>query len=113
MGYILPITPFQSMQYANIQRISSEHYANVAALQKISDQSQFGKGLSRRLERYSELEKAQDNDRHSKKNALLASTGKRKQSPVFSSLNAVKNQAQLSKEIAEITGKGINADYTI
>lgn len=113
MGYILPILPLQSMQYANIQRISSEHYSNVAALQRMGAQTNFEKQLSRKLERYNELEKSKKDRRKSHSKMVHADAGQIMQPHSVSNPNVAQNNAQLMKEIAQVTGKGRKANYTI
>lgn len=113
MGYILPITPYHSIQYANLQRISSEHYSNVAALQRMGMQSDFAKELSRRLERYNELEKMNRRNRKASQKTNKAEPDKLMLPRNNFSNNVLQNNTKLMKEIAQVTGKGKNANYYI
>ncbi|GEK34298.1 hypothetical protein [Kurthia sibirica] len=51
MGYILPITPYQSMQYAAIQQMGTYNYSHIEHLQRVKKQSHFEKELERHLDR--------------------------------------------------------------
>lgn len=51
MGYILPITLYQSMQYANIQLAKSQRYSYIGEVEHARAKSRFEKELARRMER--------------------------------------------------------------
>lgn len=51
MGYILPITNYQLMQYANVERAGPRHYAYVAGVEKARSHSRFEKELERYYDR--------------------------------------------------------------
>lgn len=87
MGYILPITPYQSMQYANIQLAKSTRYSYVANLSKAKAKSRFENELSRRLELMEYKEKYR---------SLLG----------LPYLKKVEISQPQAKKIAEVTGKG-------
>lgn len=87
MGYILPITPYQSMQYANMQLAQSQRYSYIGITERARAKSHFEKELARRIELMEH--------KKSKHSALLLPQAK----PI------IINKPQ-AKEIAEVTGKG-------
>ncbi|RXH53572.1 hypothetical protein D6T70_00765 [Kurthia gibsonii] len=89
MGYILPITPYQSIQYANIQRASlSEPYGQIMAVEIVRKQTRSEKSRERTMDRiFEETEREQD---------VLP----------FPPMKPVLIKKPEEKTIAEITGKG-------
>lgn len=89
MGYILPITPYQSIQYANIQRASlSEPYGQIMAVEIVRKQTRSEKSRERTMDRiFEETEREQD---------VLT----------FPPMKPVLIKKPEEKTIAEITGKG-------
>lgn len=49
MGYILPIPPYQSMQYAMMDLTKAERYSYVAAVASTRDKSKFEQELAKRM----------------------------------------------------------------
>lgn len=50
MGYILPVQPFQAMQYAERINMKAYNYAHVNAVAKVKKQSHFERELDMRAE---------------------------------------------------------------
>lgn len=95
MGYILPITPYQSMQYANIQRAGlPESYGQIVAVEQVRKQTRSERNRARNMDRiFEENEKEME---HEHKREVLP----------FPPMKPVFIKKPEEKTIAEITGKG-------
>lgn len=93
MGYILPITPYQSIQYANIQRASlSEPYGQIMAVEIVRKQTRSEKSRERTMARIFEETERETEREHD----VLP----------FPPMKPVLIKKPEEKTIAEITGKG-------
>lgn len=103
MGYLLPIRPLQSEQYAN--RISMEPYnfAAIGRLQRIKLKSDFLKEYEERL--HLQVEKK---DKGKDKKPFVAVYP-----PRLSKGYIQPNQVNLSPAISEIVGKGMSVNTYI
>lgn len=93
MGYILPITPYQSMQYANIQRAGmSEGYGQIVAVEIVRKQTRSEKSRERNMDRI--FEEAEREPRRERDTLPLPY------------MKPVRIKKPDEKTIAEVTGKG-------
>ena len=99
MGYILPIQPFQSQQYANRLQMSNYDFAHINAVQPIKMKSIFDDQLEERSKQLEEEDESISVSSHSFRQ------------PVPYKGFIQPNPVNLSPEIAKVSGKGnqINA----
>lgn len=105
MGYLLPIQPIQSQQYANRINMEPDHFATIGRLERIEQTSSF-------LESFKETLHSQDEE---KKREGGESGGELKSmSSPQSYMGYVKpNPSNLSPAISQIVGKGMSVNKYI
>ena len=102
MGYVLPVRPIQSQQYANRMTMDSYNFASVGRVQEIKLKSDF-------LEEFKNPQHFLDEAKRTKSS---------QQSQEFSSLYQYKgyippNPANLSQAITQTVGKGLSINTYI
>ena len=103
MGYILPIQPIQSQQYANRMNMDPYNFAYIGRLQRVKLQSDF---LEEFKEQYSIIEERIDERKGEEEADKLSFAPP----PNAFQGYIVPNPANLSLAIAQSVGKGISVN---
>lgn len=100
MGYLLPIQPIQSQQYANRMAIEPYNFASINRVQTIKFQTDFLKASEENMDKKQEERKQDQEKKQERSNS----------SSVPSELTPYiyPNPANLSPEISKVVGKGIS-----
>jgi len=102
VGYILPINPIQSGQYANRLNMKPYNFARIGRVQLVKLKSDFLEEFEESLAARDQKQEEKDEEKPSQSRSPLSNFG-----------NIYPNPANLSPAISKVVGKGININTYI